>query len=322
MEQLAGVRLGELGDGSERGARVADVYTASGFQFAVLLDRALDIGLASYQGAPLAAHLVAPFAHPAFYEPQGLGWLRTFGGGLVTGCGMNWMGAPAEDNGQALGIHGRLSHIPATNVSTGAEWQGDDYVIWVEGQVREAMLFNYNLLLKRRISTTLTGTSLRIQDEVINDGYRPTEHMMLYHCNFGFPFVSPDSTLSVDSARMVPRDAVAEPGVDQHLQFQDPVPGYDEQVFYHTPRADASGYATARLTNPNLGLSAYVRFRTAELPCLIEWKMMGAGEYVCGLEPGSAWVSGRPAAREAGQVKVLQAGERVSYDLEIGVTPA
>ena len=54
MSQFAGVRLGELGDGFERGVRTVDVRTGSGFEFTVMADRGLDIGAASFCGAPLA----------------------------------------------------------------------------------------------------------------------------------------------------------------------------------------------------------------------------------------------------------------------------
>lgn len=320
-EQLAGARLGELVNGIERGLRVADVYNAAGLQFTVLLDRGMDIGLASFKGVPLAFTTPSPFANPAFYEPPGLGWLRTWGGGLMTGCGLSWMGAPTIDDGQDLGLHGRLSHIPARNVSVGAEWQGDQYVIWVQGEVHEARLFAYNLILTRRITTTLDASFFRIEDDVVNAGYTPAEHMMLYHCNWGFPIVTPDTKLEVNATQTVARDAEAEKGIHEFRQFDTPIPGYAERVFYHTVQPDSSGYAEARLANPVLGLSAYIRYRLAELPYLIQWKMMGAGQYVCGLEPGSARVGGRVKAREAGEVRILQPGEHVSYDVEIGVRP-
>ena len=67
------------------------------------------------------------------------------------------------------------------------------------------------------------------------------------------------------------------------------------------------------------GLAAAVRYRATELPVLTQWKMMGAGEYVCGLEPGTAIVTGRDKARELGQVITLQPGEQRQYLVEIGV---
>jgi hypothetical protein len=122
LSQLAGVRVGELGDGFERGVRVADFRTGSGLAFTVLVDRGLDIGWADFGGAALAWRSPAPAAAPAFFEPAGLGWLRGFSGGLVTTCGLTYFGAPVVDEGQALGLHGRASFRHSFCLR---RWRGD-----------------------------------------------------------------------------------------------------------------------------------------------------------------------------------------------------
>jgi len=64
-----------------------------------------------------------------------------------------------------------------------------------------------------------------------------------------------------------------------------------------------------------------VRFRTAELPHLVQWKMMGQGIYVVGLEPGNCWVQGRAHDRYSGVLQFLDPGASISTRLEIGVMP-
>jgi len=192
LSQLAGVRMLERSDGKARGLRVADVYTGSGFRFEVLLDRAMDIGAAEFAGQPLA-WLHSALGTPAQYEPEGRGWLRTFGGGLVTTCGLTHIGQPDSDGGEDFGLHGRISHLPAEHVQVSEAWSGDEYVISISGQMRQAVLFGENLLLTRTISTRLGASLFTLKDVVLNERYRSTPHMMLYHCNFGFPVVSPDS---------------------------------------------------------------------------------------------------------------------------------
>jgi hypothetical protein len=46
--------------------------------------------------------------------------------------------------------------------------------------------------------------------------------------------------------------------------------------------------------------------------------MMGEGQYVVGIEPCTN-LFGREAVRQAGELIVLQPGERREYDLEVGV---
>ena len=72
LSQVAGVRLGRWEDGVERGLRIADVRTGSGFQFTVLLDRGMDLGPAAYRGLPLTWLSPGGFAHPSFFEPREL----------------------------------------------------------------------------------------------------------------------------------------------------------------------------------------------------------------------------------------------------------
>ncbi len=69
-----------------------------------------------------------------------------------------------------------------------------------------------------------------------------------------------------------------------------------------------------------MGLGAYVRYRAAELAAFSQWKMMGAGEYVCALEPCTVHETPRSQLRREGRLKVLEPGEEVHYLLEVGVT--
>ncbi|MEA2069005.1 MAG: DUF4432 family protein, partial [Verrucomicrobiota bacterium] len=96
MEQLAGITRMTLDDGHSRGIRCAQVRNGSGLQLDVLLDRGMDIGQAFYKGVPLAFLTPTGFGHPAFYDAESFGWLRNWGGGLVTGCGLSNVGNPAE----------------------------------------------------------------------------------------------------------------------------------------------------------------------------------------------------------------------------------
>src|SRR5207244_4474274 len=105
-----GVRLVELADGKERGVRAAEVRTGTGFAFTVLIDRGLDVSHAEWCGRALNWRSMTEDAHPAYLDPQGLGWVRTFYGGLVVTCGRKAhmllyrinTGFPALDEGSQL----------------------------------------------------------------------------------------------------------------------------------------------------------------------------------------------------------------------------
>lgn len=321
MDQLAGIRLVEGIDGSARGVRMLHVWTGSGLEFVVVADRALDITACRYKGIPLAWLSPTGEVHPAFYEPEGIGWLRTFAGGLLTTCGLDHFGAPSEDDGQAFGLHGRISNLPARYLSYRAHWTDDTtYSLEISGEVRQARLFGENLVLRRRITTTLGAKALHIEDTVTNEGHAPQPHMILYHFNLGFPLVSPMARLHIEAERTEPRDAVAARGLERWSEFQPPTPNYQEQVFHHVPRADTNGRVQVELENRSLGLGLRWTYDRSALPHLFEWKMMGEGAYVLGVEPAnSSGIGGRADARARGDLPVLAPGESRTYIIELAV---
>src|SRR5256885_14240254 len=97
LGQVAGVRLVTLGDGIERGVRLLEFRTGTGFEFDVVVDRAFDVGRCEHAGRALGWQSAPGFAGPWFYESEGLGFLRTFGGGLLTTCGLDHTPFMAED---------------------------------------------------------------------------------------------------------------------------------------------------------------------------------------------------------------------------------
>lgn len=318
-EQLYGVRLAELTEGAERGVRIADLRSGGGLSFTVLLDRGMDIGPAEFRGVPLA--YLAPgngFAHPAGFDATGLGWLRSWGGGLLTGCGLRNVGSPcATEDGEAFSLHGRLSHLAARNVRHGETLDAGERCLFVEGELTEARLFGENLCLRRRILVPIGGASLRVRDTVVNQGFRSEPVFLLYHHNLGFPVVAPDSTLEAVEHPVTARDAVSD--VTAWARLQPPTPGYDEQAFYHQVPAGADGFARITLRSPRAGLRVEVAWRTAELPLLTHWKMMGEGGYVVGIEPCNTQVGGRAAELARGPHCVLAPGESREFAVNLQI---
>ncbi len=320
MDQLAGMRMLEAIDGLARGSRMLEVWTGTGLTFTILPDRAMDISACRYNGLPLSWMSPNGDTDPHFFDPHGLGWLRTFSGGLLATCGLDQFGPPNVDEGEAFGQHGRVGTIPARYVSYRAEWQGDQYTLTASGEVRQARLFGENLVLRRSISTRMGSNVIHIDDTVTNEGHERQPHMILYHFNLGYPLLGEQSELRVDAERSMARDADADPGLGDWMHFQSPTPGYREQVFRHILKAGADGKAAVELRNPKLGLGLRWSYSLDVLPNLYEWKMMGQGAYVLGVEPSNTNVlGGRASAREAGELPFLEQGESRHYHIDVEV---
>jgi hypothetical protein len=319
LSQIAGVRLMQLQEGQEAGVRIADVRSGSGLRFQISLDRGMDISVAEYKGMSLAWRSAQGDVHPSHFDPKGLGWLRSFPGGLMTGCGMTTAGAPSVDAGEELGIHGRLSNLPASNIQTKTEWDGDRCVFKVGGVVREGAIFQSNLVLYRTVEVELGKSVITVHDRVTNKGFRQSPLMMLYHINLGWPLLDDGADVHLNARSMKPRDAEAEKGTASWAKISSPISGYKEQVFYHDLIADNNGLASALLANRTLGLGVFAQYRQKELPRFIQWKMVGEGEYVLGFEPANCLVEGRAKERERGTLQFLEPGETREFLVHIGV---
>lgn len=333
LQQLGGIRHYQLAEGRAKGVEAQEFHTGSGLVFTVLPDRGLDIAFCSYKGINLVYLAPGGIAHPAFYDPAGFEWLRSFFGGLLTTCGLTYFGDPGRDGEVELGLHGRYSAIPALRVCDLSRWEGDEYLLEVTGTVEECSLFGDKLRLTRCISTAIGGKSLVIRDRVENFGSRASPFTILYHVNAGFPLLDESSQLELTSAGIEPYDANAKAHLDQVNRFGRPDPGFTGQDFLHTMAADTEGYARAALINRDLavspvagaggsgsrGLGLYLKFRTGTLPFLNEWKMLSEMDYVVGIEPVNTKIVNRATLRKENRLPLLQPGESREMEVEIGI---
>ncbi len=317
--QIAEVRKSTLADGNSTGVDVFDFTTGSGFAFTVAAGRAMDVTAASYNGMPLAWRSSTGDISGTYFDQEDMEWLRTFFGGLVATCGVTFAGAPCNDDDQELGIHGRIGTVPAKRASFGGYWEGDEYIMWASGSMREGSLFNDEMELKRVVSTKLGSNTFTIRDTVVNIGWHTTPLMLLYHCNYGFPVVSDGSEVVTPARSATPRDADAEDGKETYHRLHAPVKDYAEKVYYHDVATGADGKTAIGIVNREMGIGGVIRYKPEELPYLIQWKQMGQGWYTCGLEPANCLVEGRDKDREAGRLQFMEPMEERTFELEIGV---
>lgn len=324
LDQVARVRLVTLGDGVERGVRLLEFRTGT-FAFEVVVDRAFDIGRCELGTMPLAWQSSVGFTGPWYYEPEGLGFFRSFGGGLLTTCGVDHALFMAEDTAaqyhyppketETYGLHGRVSNRPAKLTGYGERWEGDECILWAQGEVLQAAVFGEQLLLRRTIETRVGESRLTVVDEVENIGYARTPHMLLYHVNVGWPVVDEGSELLVPARSVTARRAQ---DVDDYRSLRGPQQGYVEQVFEHEVASEPDGRVPVAILNRGLGIGAYQIFNHNQLPHHFVWRMLGEGTYVVGIEPCTNRVEGRLEARARGELIELEPGERRVYELELG----
>jgi hypothetical protein len=321
--QLAGARPSVLFNGKSEGVKAVDIYSGGGLHFTVLPGRGMDIPFALYKGTNLHYFSSAGITSPAYYEPQGQAWLRSFFVGLLTTCGITQSGGPGVDGGEPLGMHGRVANAAAEDVNIRQEWEGDEYVVEVSGKIREANFRGENMLLKRSYRTALGWKKFILTDIIENRGFDPQPLMMLYHINFGFPLLGPNARVvgPIVGTKLQNAGTGAPEETADALVFPEPTPDLQRNVYHHTLAGEERTFVS--LVNRDLGdgtpLGVVLRFDLRELPCLAEWKHVREGFYVVGLEPGVVHPAGRTVLREKGELPMLdgQAQYRISIDFEI-----
>ena len=322
ISQVAHAHKAALTEGIERGSDLIEVFNASGLCFSILPGRALDVASAHYKGMSLCFRGSVGDVGPSFYEPQGYGWMRGFYGGLVLTCGMTFTGHPEvdpEEENEEMGLHGRLSFLPAKAVVADGNWEEEDYVLRVRGKIRQAEVFKENLELTREISTVLGEKCLRIHDRIENLSIDRSPLMFVYHCNPGFPVLDAGTRFVIKSEKTTEWLEDREVGPDVYTTAQGPQPAFDDNVFVHRPTADADGNGRVALINDARQLGIYWKFPINEIPLVNQWQHFIRGTYVTGVEPGNASMLGRAWNRKHGYLQHIEPEEVREFHLEIGV---
>ena len=261
IEQIGGIRDITYNEGRAKGVRVIEVNT-SDVRFSILPDRGMDIAHTYYKNTAVSWISKTGIVSPSYYEKDGTNFLRGFFGGLVTTCGLKNIGRPYGE----MGLHGRISNIPAENISVYSGWEDDEYIMKVSGEVRECSASGENLVLKRTISTKMFSSEIVLEDTIINEGFSTEKIALCYHCNFGYPLVCEDAKIT-----NVP---------EEFSHIPSPIHDIEEECIDVKYNDDV---VTVGIENKKIGVS--LTYNTDVLKDFLIWKMPGESDYVVGLEP-------------------------------------
>jgi len=323
--QVGGIETSVIDNGNGKGVRIAWFNTGSGLRFKVVPDRAMDIAEAFYNRYSLAwiSHLgITP---PDSSAVSGSRWLNSFGGGLLTTCGLTHVGGPEKDEYGERGLHDRISHSPAEIISiVQPDLANGNLQMSLTGKMLQSTTFGPHLLLKRTLSATLGVPVITIRDEVTNRGNRSAPHMLLYHCNFGWPLIDYGADIYWNGKLHVPNEESRKifndsndykkciNPIDEHL-------GGGEAVGFIDIESGPGGMCECGVENHSIGLGVNLKFNKKQLKWLTNWQHWGENEYVMALEPGTHPPVGQSSAREDNTLIVIEPGETRKYELTIAV---
>ena len=303
---LARCELVECLDGPARGQRRLEIDAPSGLSATVLVDRSLDLLSLRHRGRNVGWRSAARARHPVadLEEEEGLGLMRSFDGLLVT-CGLDHAGLPETRDAAWLRypprartvhpLHGRLPGAGVTLVGHGVDL--DAGTIFAEAHVHQGGVFTEVLILKRRLEIDLFEPVIRIRDVVINDGFRPTPHRLLYHVNAGHPLLGEAARLYGDGWALADLlDGGGATPADDHVEQVD---------------VEATPDGPIGIENRDTGLFLELATDAVALPLTALWRAYQSGVFALGIEPQTA--TGDPEGA------TLAAGERRDYRLDLRV---
>lgn len=292
--QLCALKSYTFNNGREKGVNVLEANNGI-FNFTMLPDKALDIGQVYYKGKNISF-----VSRNGNYAPQDASFTfaNRFPGGMLYTCGLDGL-SQTED----APIHGSLHNIPAEIVST-----EDGDKIKVVAKVKQCTLFGQSLTVTRTIETEYGSNKITVCDNILNDGYVDAKYVILYHVNFGYPFLDENTKIIAPITQTVPINEHAKIDAENCLNMQLPEDEGIEKCYYHLLKQ-----GDVCVTSPNLNLKATVNYDVAQLPHLVEWKSMVSGAYALGIEPSSSRFF------EELNYKTLKPGESVNLGVTITV---
>lgn len=318
-DQLFRINHVKMQDGKAKDVNMLQIDNRSGLHFEINEDRGMDIPYLSFKGTNVGFISPCGVVSPEYYDDNGLGFLKSFTAGFMTTGGLQYAGAPCEYEGTAYGLHGHISHTPATNVSFDIDESESFPKLVISGRVEDAQIFGDKLTLQRKIVTEYEKKELSITDTVTNEGYRKARHFILYHCNIGYPLLSPESKIYIPTMHTEPRNEHAKQGMSHCMKLETPDPNYEEMCYYQTLKPDRNHMTSVAVFNPELDFGIAISFDLRTLDHFVEWKMMGARDYVMGLEPCNSTIDGIEDAIERGTIKYLEPGQSVTYHLTMSI---
>lgn len=250
--------------------------------------------------------------NPAFVNLSnsgGLGWLEGFDE-LLARCGLENNGAPYTEGDTRYPLHGKIANIPAHYVALHLE-DDPEGAITIEGHVDESRLFSTSIRMVTKISTKPGSNAFVVRDEFQNLSDAPQELEILYHWNFGPPFLEEGSRFVAPFKTVAPRNPRATEGLGHFDIYGRPEPGFTEQVYFFellaTPKTDET---IAMLRNHNGDKAVALRFKPTELPAFTLWKNTSGlkSGYVTGLEPGVNYPNPKPFEKSQNRVMILPPG--------------
>lgn len=281
------------------------------------------------------------FEHPRPVSPsRPWAYLETYGGFFLH-CGALRFGVPGEGDDHQL--HGELPNAPYQEawLEVGEDAERGPYIA-LSGRYTHKRSFTHSYEAVPRVALHAGATTVPVSMALRNDFHKPMDLMYMAHANFRprpggrLVYTAESTPESVKLRASIPGHVTPTP---EYLAFlervgRDPSPldqltpevlaSLDpECVFYVDYQHDDEGHAHTMQVLPGGGGAHYIRHSPAQLPMGVRWMVVDGSQEALGMcLPATAHPEGYTIEAAKGNVRSLEAGGTVRFDLECGLLDA
>lgn len=193
----------------------------------------------------------------------------SFPGGMLYTCGLDSIG-----NQEGHYQHGNFHTISSEIIRI----DHNEKSLLIEGKIEVTELFGVNITVIRKYELISDSGVLLLEDRIINNLSTDQKYVMLYHFNFGYPFLTEGVKIDTGSSKVEGSTDFAKQEIAKRSYIEDALKP-EEEVYYHL---DANDVIT--ISSP-IGVTCELKYDKKTFPILVQWKSLVEGNMALGIEP-------------------------------------
>lgn len=291
---------------------VESIYVRTpSMSFSVELSRGMDISNFFYKGVKISYDSPSGVCAPESFIYGKTNFNEHMFYGLLTTCGLENIGPESFDiNGKYYSRHGSQNYERATDITV--ENLIHEKKIKIKGTISSKRYHMHSFIVNRTITIDFDNDAIEINDYIKNIG-ELQQICLMYHVNFGSPFLSPESIIKLPKVNIVPRDEVSKKGLKNLKFISNPKEEALPQLFYLKYDQDCCKYAS--LVNPSYGIEAKLEFFGMNKMDI--WKSFKNKLYVLSFEPCNSYPYGKQKQIDKNEAVYLKTNEANEYGIKI-----
>lgn len=281
-----------LQDGSEQNLKVVELNNG---KIRVLLNesKGLDIMQLWHCGENIS------FVSKNGFTARETPFLNRFEGGMMYTCGLDSVGGR-----QGFELHGTYHNIPARILCIN---ETEDEIS-VTAQIHYSALFGQNLVMERCVVLSTKDATITVNDTLKNLGTKDENYCILYHINFGYPFLDEGVEIVCDTEKVEARAEYARKFLPTSHIFEKPQDNDSERCYYLYNKGD-----NVKVINKKLAKKVTISYSKDTLPALVQWNSPVTTDYALGIEPASTFLD------DDFKYSLIKAGENVKFMIKLDI---